>query len=260
VEGELTGPEIRVHSELAWAALDRRLDREYRLWLLLRSMSGSGKVPLNSLEFPYRGLAPVTVKKILQRGEGVFWTVRDSSVWYYKLTRVCAALGVSYVSPSVIAEFPEKLKEFRALCTFAFARYRDTPISQQTLAKAANRTDRTIRNYVKALPGLEVTPNYAHASCLGEGTFADRETGELLRAMPNSYDLPVGRGGSTRKVNRELRNLAEQVATRTRRRYFRDPSKAQKRMQALEEGDWFYVHDKDNYWTRWSVANGALWA
>jgi hypothetical protein len=98
----------KANAELAAKVLETGRDREFSLWLLLRSLdrTGNARVKLVDLEravadgalFRWGG-KPMDKRRLakwLRRGEGLFWDTdaAHGKVVYRGLERVCAALGV----------------------------------------------------------------------------------------------------------------------------------------------------------------------
>ncbi len=161
-----------------------------------------------------------------------------------------------------------------------------SPISRSVLTQLTGRTARTQRNYQEALgPGLlksrqnaVITKQWERGDQVPEAHFIDKVGGELvvLRRMPNSYrsSLRVAPRGMMRRVNGQL-NAGKSVRicgtdARTRERLFYTAQRAaQRRLQAVEEGDQFFVAGAElngrqvtqsrcgaALWSRWTVADG----
>ena len=222
---------IKLHAELAEAALKQGVDREYRVWALARSIDvgGSGKAPLTDLQQlirdkSIRGLSPRTLKKVLQKGEGVFWVrTGDGSVWLSGLGPLCFKLGIEKLrhAPTLVGySQAQTLKKFRAACysaRFPNGDAHSRPISRKTLTKLNGKTGRTQRSYDKVarverknnrqVTGMAWKKGDAN---IPEGYTVDYVDGELqlLKYMPNSYRAPSfskAPRGMIRNVNKYLK-------------------------------------------------------
>jgi len=294
---------LKTYPDLSAAALAQGRDREYRLWLLARfaDPEGSGRVPISRLQdltSDMRGTSDAVVCRLLQAGEGTFWTVyRHGGRRYLKLrglANVCEALGLDKLGANPVyieLRYARSLKAFRS--AILYSRFADdepsNPISRKTIEDISGVKPRTQRAYARALGDrLDVKQNAATTSRewrrgddVPEGHFVDIVDGgaRVLMRLPNSYQAAflTAPRGMIRHVNRRLRGQASRTggeAERNVSRYFyRDSRSAVRRMQRLEEGDRFYNLGGDidgkktvtqsrcgaHLWTQTRIVNGAVY-
>lgn len=234
---------LKIHPDLALAVLRARRDREYRLWLLCRSLddNGSGWIALDRLRevtagLSWRGLTWGTIRKLIIAGEGIFWRgttqkgkqAKGRRLYLCSLDHVCLAFNVDRLrcDPVLLTHNDAgTLSRFRAACQasmFAGLQF-SRPVSRMTLAALTGYTTQTTRNWQKKMGGrMEVQPNAsvvnedAHARLcdlapLPENQFYERVGDHLviLRRLPNSYrvTMPIVPRGRTRKVNGKLKAM-----------------------------------------------------
>ena len=157
------------YAELAAKVLETGKDREFCLWILLRSVDtgGNARVKLAELEraisdgglFRWGGktMDKGRLRKWLRRGEGVFWDTDTSQVEtkivYRSLERVCAALGVvPYRQPvGIPIEAFRTLGMARAhLHAAVLTKDEGCQISRARLTGLTGATDQTQRRREKA--------------------------------------------------------------------------------------------------------------
>ena len=290
---------LKIHPDLALISLRDKRDREYRLWTLARALDseGSGRVPVDRLTVfasTLRGLSPGTVRRLLDAGDGAFWDryTKAGKPWIRLrgLAPVCEALGVEKLrhDPVLLPDRSARtLRAWRsAIFATLFGRDFGTPISRRVLEELTGRSPRTQRNYQAAM-GKRMQGRQ-NAAVSGEpwkpaedppdGHFVDYVNGKLviLRRLPNSYKakLKRGRRGMTRRVNKTL-NARKPVRIcgtgeqpQSRRLFYTEPSAAQRRLQAKQEGDQFFVAAAElngrpakqsrcgaALWSRWTVTD-----
>ena len=295
---------LKSYPELSAAATQRGRDREYRLWLLARFLDprGSGRVAVADLQKlasreRMRGLSPSSVCRLLQAGDGTFWSVYrdgDRVIKLRGLARVCEALGLEKLRSNPVyieLRYARSLRAFRAaLFHSPFAGEKPSnPISRDTLEELTGVKPRTQRSYARALgKRLDVTQNAASTSKkwtpgddVPEGCFVDYVDGQtrILQRLPNSYHTAflVAPRGMIRDVNRYLRgNSARNVGAEeqsSKRLFYRSIKPVARRIQRKLEGDSFYhlggdVDHKKTVkasrcgavlWTQTRIVNGAVY-
>lgn len=285
----------KMYPVLGQRALLLERDRELRLWCLARAVDdqGRGQVRISDLAAAARrhgikGFSRACISRLTRQGDGTFWNIfeRDGERWIslVGLARVALALGVDRLAGRpVVVPFPQKLQEFRAWLTYAG--FSDSegeysnPISRQTLTKITGKTDRTQRNYARALgKNLDSHTNAAQTGQtwrrgddIPEGYFPDYVGGnlELLRVLPSSFRLNVAPAarGMCRKVNRWLRHALDTAArAKHERLFYHDTRAAIKRLQAQREGDALFLANGRrsrcgaHLWDRYSTVNGAVYS
>lgn len=310
------GPEPKLYSELGEICLLKKLDRCYKLWTMARALDlqGCGRIDVSRLQQvanrrELRGLSPGTVRRLLNAGNGTFWTVHyysDGTRWLelHGLRRVCVALGVDKLRPDPVYIPWRYLKTTRAFRVAIYAALfaRDgwsNPVSRAVIEKRVGYTARTQR-YWQAAAGdkMQTRQNaaltsmtYAQWEELREldpesvrGLFPDfleNNDDELaiLKRLPNSYsaDLPRAARGMVRRVNRQLRadnpvryGPDGDTQPDKLKRYYTNQRAAQRRMQALQSDEPFYLAlpGRDGkpvtarggavLWSRWQIADRRL--
>jgi len=273
----VTGLALKVWPALAQRAMLLKRDREYRLWVLARSLDpmGSGRVRVDDIlalgkAERLRGLSPGAVRRLLKRGAGTFWEVfnKGGDKWLELrgLGSVALSLEVQRLShwPVVVpVRWLQSLRGFRSVIyasAFPGGDEFSNPISRATMTDLTGAKPRAQRNYDKALgrrldrqENAEVTGlplKHGYEIPTGRGYYVDkvllpngREDLALFRRMPNSYRLPGfarGKRGMAGKVNSELRYSLDHVAREARQAklVYRDHAKARKRIKRLAEGEY----------------------
>lgn len=292
--------EPKIH-DLAITAMRRHKDRLYRLWTFARALNephGSGIVALDDIQAQatkrsYKGFSPGTLRRLIREGEGVFWrTFRKDGRRFLELRglyQVCQALGVRKLKRSPVYLKPRHLKTtlaFRAACyaaRFAGDEF-SNPISRKTLKRITGRSGNAQLRYERAM-GKRIDKRYNAAMGgswnngdeVPEGHFVALVGGETvtLRRLPNSYraQFDIAPRGIIRNVNRRLsggnRLRPSGGRPQSQDRLFYDETKAaQRRAQALDECDRFYLQDDTRQWKRedcptvmysqWMVADRRL--
>lgn len=296
---------LKTYPALFDAAHQQGRDRQYRLWTIARFLDpkGSGRIPVARLEefatdTHARGLSASVLCRLLQAGDGTFWTVyeADGERWIKLrgLANVSEALGVEKLRANPVyleLRYARSLRAFRAACLYSrFAGDElSNPISRKTIEKISGVKPRTQRAYARALGDrLDVQQNAATTSRewsrgddVPDGHFVDYVDGEtrVLRWLPNSYRLHflVAPRGMTRHVNRQLRGHSARTpgaeARNVKRLFYKSARGAVRRMQQLAEGDWFYHPGGDvdgektvkasrcgaMLWTQTRIANGRVY-
>lgn len=280
-----TRPGPKVYPEIGEVCLRERKSRCYRLWTLARALDvqGRGRVDVARIRQTVncrgqRGLAPGTVRRLLNAGNGTFWTVNyyaDGRRWLdlHGLRRVCVALGVDKLRRDPVRvpwRYLKTLRAFRvALYSALFAGDKfSNPVSRAVIEKRIGYKARTQR-YWQAAAGEKMamrqnaaltSTTYAQWEELRQmdpeamrGLFPDfLESDELsiFKRLPNSYraDLPRAARGMVRRVNQQLRSgnpvRQDQTGTRNSDRlklYYTNQRGAQRKMQLLQGDEPFYL-------------------
>ena len=237
------------------------------------------------------------MRRLLDAGAGVFWeTYRNGGAQWIRLrglAAVCDALGVKKLrgDPALLpAKHAKTLKAWRAaIYASLFGQDFGTPISRRVLQELTGRSARTQRYYQTAMGKKMARRQNAAVTDMtwrrGEeppdGYFADYVNGKIviLQRLPNSYKskLKRGRRGMMRRVNKTL-NVRKPVRIcgtgeqpQSRRLFYTEQSAAQRRLQAKQEGDQFFVAGaelkgksakesrcKAALWSRWTVTDGRV--
>lgn len=279
------GPDPKIYPAIGEICLLKKRDREYRLWTLARALDirGRGRIDVSTIREAVnnrgqRGLSPGTIRRLLNAGNGTFWTVHcyaDGRRWLdlHGLRRVCVALGVDKIRKNPVYIPWRYLRTLRAWrvgiygALFAGDKF-SNPVSRAVIEKRIGRSARTQRYWQAAAGDVMHTRQnaaltswtYAQWHELREldpeamrGTFPDfleDDSDELtiFKRLPNSYaaDLPRAPRGMVRRVNRQLRpdNPVRKDRTGTRKPeklYYTDQKTAQRRMQARQDDELFYL-------------------
>ena len=267
---------FKIHPTTASAALKQHRDREYRVWVLARSLDshGSGYALISDLQElirgeGIRGLSPRTLKKLLKKGEGSFWSVYNNRMYYKGMYAVCCELDIDRLVHSPVEldyEWAKTLKKFRAACyssRFPAGDQHSAPISRKTLKKINGYSPRTQRNYdktsnVERRGNLKATglPWKKGDTNIPEGHTVDYVGQELqlFQYMPNSYRAPLMKKaprGMMRKINQRLTAYLlcnGEEYFKHEKSYFASPKRARKRIQSAEKGDFFYIMQSNVSW------------
>ncbi|MEM7114878.1 MAG: hypothetical protein AAF614_20750 [Chloroflexota bacterium] len=248
IEDVHSGVHIRLYPSLALGMLREKQVAAGRVWLLLRhlDMAGRGWHTLESVrvlltieEAPHRLCGWRQLRKLLGRGDGIFWERRNGHLWLRNTAKVAATLGVEKLNGRSVAlplnTLLQPIGHIRAhfYASFHSSRSHDkrgaAPISRETLAKLSNTNRQTQRLY-EAKIGIRPQQHFA----LGRATnpaaqeetlwqkgkaafiFTDHQGqhGAALQKyaawqLPNSYTGPHQRlnKGRQKQLNRRLADL-----------------------------------------------------
>jgi len=277
------GPSVKIHPALAQRAMKLKRDREYRLWVLARSLpgAGSGRVRVADIvalieQEDINGLSPGTLRRLLSSGAGVFWKVcvqdGDKVLYLAGLAAVCGALGVvklSYLPVFLPTRWARTLGGFRAACyASAFPESEwSNPISRAVLEKLTGKTARTQQRYDAALSAKLskrenakiVNGKPKHGEELPPGVYVDKRrtaNGDefiLLQRLPNSYQIEFARGrrGMMRRVNQRLRYSLQFVGREKRDKlFYRNEADVNRRLECNKPDDFFYRLKTVKKWPR----------
>ena len=231
-----------------------------RLWLLLRALDENGRGvwtrraaydALTRDDAPHRLCSERQLRKLLERGEGLFWHQdAQKRIWLYSQAKVAAALAIGRLQHKPVA-LPvsilcQPIGDVRAHLYASFHSTRSggdkpaMPISRQTLTALSGICPRTQQAYearakVKATACIAVgavqSPALSGAVVSGEeemwkngrAGFALRdhhgqqgERGKVYYAhrLPNKYSGPhaAASGHGRRRLNRQLADLRQKGA------------------------------------------------
>ncbi|MDX1615376.1 MAG: hypothetical protein R3300_13770 [Candidatus Promineifilaceae bacterium] len=242
---------IRLYPELALAILREKEVATGRIWLLLRHLDESGqgwisfaaaRQQLTASESPLRVCGWRQLRKLLARGEGLFWQRAAQRIWLRSVPKVAARLGLSRLQGRPIAlPLAIVLASIGTVRAHFYASFhsgrqgannqrRQKPISRATLSRKCGISRRTQRKYERRA-GVRRRPNYAvgppasvaefqqQAWHRGHAAFRFTDKRGLLgrpgRAyvawqLPNSYVGPhqVQPSGTQKQINRALADLS----------------------------------------------------
>ncbi len=240
---------VKSYPEISLEVMRRRLEPQYRVWLLCRYLDqvGRGAVRIQHL------LQFLTRKRLFSL-RALGRALAEPSVFYHEsqgylelhaMQKVAYALDVEVRDrPTLLPldAFTSMLKLRQALVASRFA-HKPRTIAIDTLVMLTGRSRRTVSRYLSSDlivktpnvvnsqrdPTLDLTPEMAQ-----EGYFHGRVAGKtvLLKRMPNTYatDLEPAAFGQV-KHQRRMPSLYPTGAPR--RRYFSHPKGAARALQAL---------------------------
>lgn len=247
---------IKLYPDIALALLREQLTAPGRLWFLLKhiDLSGRGWIAvdqarrlLTKKKSPLRVVGWRQMRKLLARGDGLFWQRNGRRIWLRSPLKVAASLGISHLSYRPVglpvAEITQSIGLVRAhfYASFHSSRGperagpantdidRPTPIARATLQMLCKTSRRTQRAYERRA-GVQTQRNFAIGKPLamadhqdqawqrGRAVFriSDREgragrKGETYTAwqLPNSYRGPHKKQpkGRKKRMNRKLADL-----------------------------------------------------
>ena len=251
------GSTVRVYPDIALGMLRQGEAAPGRVWLLLRYLDQGGKGWLcidtvkNNLTNKSKQLRICgwrQLRKLLNRGEGIFWTRNGDRIWLHSAARVAAALEVDRLAgkpvATPIAGLLQGMGAVRAhlYASFHSGRVRTSapgpgglPVARATLERVTGVCRRSQRAYERRA-GIKVQHNFAvgerdspagaqrRAWLQGHALFKLKDhrgqhgrEGDVYLAwqLPNSYSgchrqLPKGR---QRRINRELADLFKKERT-----------------------------------------------
>jgi hypothetical protein len=253
----IRGQKIRLYPDLALGMLRQKQEAAGRIWLLLQFMdeAGRGWILLDEVrrrlaqkDSPLYVCGQRQLRKLLARGDGLFWQRDDHRIWLRSTVKVAAGLSIHRLSGHPVALPIEALLQgighVRAHFYASFHSGRNQqkshpagsrPISRAKLEKVCHVSRRTQRRYEKrAAVGQQ--SNFAIGQANREDDlqeqawlrgravfhFIDHEArlgrkGKCYTAwqLPNNYIGPHQRQpkGRQKRMNRELADLFKEGMT-----------------------------------------------
>ncbi len=242
---------VKLYPDIALALLRERLVAPGRLWLLLRFIDRSGqgwltidqaRQQLTNEDSPLRVVGWRQMRKLLARGDGLFWQRDGRRIWLRSPLKVAASLAISHLNYRPVGlpvkELLPSIGQVRAHFYASFhssrspdktGQERPAPISRaalQALCQTSRRTQRAYerrsgverrRNFAVGKP-LAVADHQDQAWQRGRSVFqlSDRNgyagrKGVTYTAwqLPNSYRGPHEKQpkGRQKRMNRKLADL-----------------------------------------------------
>lgn len=213
--------EIKTYPELNLEVMRRRLEDQYRFWLLARHLGRQGghRIPIKRLR-AFVTQHVICTRKTLFRAlsrPSIFWEKYGYYLKFRGVLKVADALDVEFRSKPVMLPLAcfSCLRELRGAFVASYFAGKPRTIAIDTLAMLTGRSRRTIIRYLQSShikktpnvmtcrrdPILDLTPEMAK-----EGYFHGRVAGKniLLKRMPNTYetDLETAPRGITGKQRR----------------------------------------------------------
>lgn len=282
---------VRIYTTLALKMLDRSCRSNdkpvlpaFRLWLILRSITTSGKVtPAQLFQATKYSISKRYVQTLLARGEGVFWTRAKNSkgvtyIWSTSTVKLAAKFATGRFMGEPV-QIPISMlfgshKRFSAALAATFDASRDSkPITRKTKQEIIHRSPNTQRSYEKAV-GTAVTANFAildnytphrldmhrkgeHVPAFElvdvDGRFSEPGQAHVARRIANTYEAapthqPI-KSAANKRLNKQLSSLCFMVDKGTSivdRVYYDDADK----------GD---MVSGAGYWLKNKSTNSGIW-
>ena len=271
--------EIKSYPQLSLEVMRRRLESQYRVWLIARHLDrrGRGYIPVKMLRrFVVRHR--LCTRKTLQRaldGPSIFWTGYYHALYLVGVCKVADALDVELSHRPVflpLAAF-SSIHQLRSVFVASYFAAKPRTIAIDTLAALTGRTRRSVSRYLESghitktsnfmrsvrEPGPTLDPALAE-----QGYFRAniRAQTVLVKRMPNTYesDLDTAPRGITRKQSTRpssytvtappigespplppAGSAVPALRGATRRRYFRKPKGARRALQSLSPHQPVYI-------------------
>lgn len=244
-------PTVKVYPDIALGMLRQGEAASGRIWLLLRYLDQEGrgwlridiaKHKLTTKTSQLRVCGWRQLRKLLNRGEGIFWTRDNDRIWLRSVAKVAAALEVERLTgkpvATPVAGLLQGIGDVRAhlYASFHSGRVKESapgpggmPVARATLERVTNASRRSQLAYEQRA-GIKVQHNFAvgERDSLAQAQQRAWQRGHALFKLkdyhgqhgrkgddylawqiPNSYSgchrqLPKGR---QRRINRELADL-----------------------------------------------------
>ncbi|MCK4299406.1 MAG: hypothetical protein KAX80_07730 [Planctomycetes bacterium] len=240
---------VKSYPEISLEAMRRRLEPQYRVWLLARHLDrpGRGGVLIQSLRELVSDHSLYSVR-VLERAiakPSVFYERGPGHVWLHSLHKVAEALDVDLRDRPTwipLADFASMFRLRQALVASYFA-HKPRTVAIDTLAMLTGRSRRTVSRYLESEhivktpnvmssrrdPHTDLTPEMAQ-----EGYFHSRVAGKtvLVKRMPNTYTTDLEPAAYGQVKQQRLSPLSHPTGE-LRRRYYSHPKGAARALQAL---------------------------
>jgi hypothetical protein len=250
---------VKLFPDIALAFLRHKLAAVARIWLLLKHLDLRGcgwvaekwgRAQLSGKTSELRVCGLRQLRKLMSRGDGVFWKRTGGRIWLRSLPKIAAALGVYRLScPPIALPISVLLKSIGAVRAHFYASFHSgriqpsnhgKPIARATLRELSAVCSKTQllyetragvkRQFNYAIGGaVSTTEIHEHAWKHGRALFNFTDKKGLLGAagrsysawqLPNSYVGPHERQpkGRRNRINRELADLFQKGMTGNDRR------------------------------------------
>jgi hypothetical protein len=245
---------VKLFPDIALAFLRHKLAAVARIWLLLKHLDSMGTGWVTEIKSRARlsGKASQTkvcglrqLRKLLSRGDGIFWVRSGGKIWLRSLPKIAAVLGVTrLVSPPVALPINVLLKSIGSVRAHFYASFHSgrshssnfgKPIARTTLRELSAVCSKT-QLFYETQAGVKSQFNYAiggaassneiheHAWKHGRALFFFTDKKGLLGPagqsytawqLPNTYVGPHKRQpkGRRNRINRELADLFQKGMT-----------------------------------------------
>ena len=270
---------VKSYAEISLEAMKRRLEGQYRFWLLARHLDpeGGGRVMIRDLrQFLVRH--NLCDRKTLHRAlrhPSIFWTTYSGVLKLVSVLKVADELGVELRRRPVLLPLAAfaSMKDLRDVFVASYLSGKPRTFAIQTLAELTGRTRRSVSRYLEsrrvgrtpnAMTSVRRPSRYLHPDLAKQGYFHTRVKGRwiLVKRMPNTYqtDLETAPRGMTVKQTRRSSFSTEQSPSSedeppsspeegacsgprgmTHRLYYRKPQAANRALQSLSPGETVYT-------------------
>ena len=270
---------IKSYPDLSLAAMRRRIEDQYRFWLLARHLDpkGSSRIPLRRLR-TFLVRHHICDRKTLHRAlrrKSVFWITYAGILKLKGVLKVADVLDVELRSQPVmlpLAAFAS-MRDLRAVFVASYLSGKPRTIAIDTLGALCGRTRRTVIRYLEAayifktanaMTSVRRPSRHLHPDLASQGYFHTRVKGRwrLVKRMPNPYetDLETAPRGITRKQTRRTSFPTEQAPPSgeeapaspeggacsgpggsPRRLYYRKPQAANRALESLSPYEIVYT-------------------
>ncbi len=271
--------DIKSYPELNLEVMRRRMEPQYRVWLLARYLDriGGGYVRTKVLRRFVIEHGLFTRKTLYRALEGPspLWRRSYSLLYLTSVRHVAAYLEVELRSEPVLLPLTafESMHALRSAFVASFMAGKPKTIAIATLCRLTGRTRRVVRDYLNS-QHITKTPNamvsarspspHLDPGLAAKGYFHTRRHGKylLVKRMPNTYesDLETAPRGITRKKLRKPsyptvspppavedpagcsgEDLRDPLGGAPHRCYYREPKAASRALQALSPRETIYT-------------------
>ena len=271
--------DIKSYPELNLEVIRRRMEPQYRLWLLARYLDpgGRGCVGLKRLRrfvIEHELFTGKTFTRATNHSSPL-WRRSGDMLWLESVRKVAAYLEVELRSEPVLLPLTafESMHALRSAFVASFMAGKPTTIAIATLCRLTGRTRRVVRDYLNSQHIIK-TPNamvsarspspHLDPGLAAKGYFHTRRHGKycLVKRMPNTYEseLETAPRGITRKKLRKPsyptvsppppveepagcsgEDLRDPLGGAPHRCYYREPKAASRALQALSPRETIYT-------------------
>ena len=270
---------IKSYPDLSLAVMRRRLEPEYRIWLLARYIDAPGRgavwvKDLYSLVARYGLCTRKTVERTLKRTSS-FWHKVGPALYLTGILKVAEFLGVTLGHRPVMIPLVDfgSMETLRAVFVASYMAEGPRTIAIDTLVALTGRSRRTIVRYLRS-PHITKSPNVMRSvrrpsadldpALSDQGYYRGRVNGRpcLVKRMPNTYETDLEtapRGMARRERQRPSCSTAEDPSPgeecsssptegenspypgAPRRLYYSDAKRASRALESLSPQETIYV-------------------
>lgn len=248
---------VKSYPEISLEVMRRRLEPQYRVWLLARHLDpgGRGCVTVGQLH-RFVSRHHLCGPRVLQRAlahESVFFTRHHDDLWLRGLLKVARSLEVElHDRPTWIPlDDLSSMQRFRQALVASYFAHKPRTVAIDTLAALTGRSRRSVARYLSSEhvvktpnvmysrrdPNTPLTPEMAQ-----EGYFHSRLAGGtiLVKRLPNTYETdlePAAYG----KVKQQRLSACSTPTGHLDRLYYAHPQGAARALQSLSPHRCLYL-------------------